>query len=232
MMAIFEQMMRCRDNDASVEKAIDRIVEVAGQFNGRNITEFLDAYKREMNQRDVSEARQILSFKRVAANNVQRRVIEVQEGKTTWYEFEKAILAAFVVEDLSRITRHVLMKWIEKKDKKMSASRVYDEFDQMFSRLPATDQVLLEEDKTLYFLKAVDMKDRRELGTLLEDDTEVNGLVTNWTAVKVACKKLNKRRQWLDGIDLAIEKTRPSKVVELPKQCILDEKKMMMTRGQ
>ena len=47
MMAIFEQMMKCRDNDASVEKAIDRIVEVAGQFNGRNITEFLDAYKRE-----------------------------------------------------------------------------------------------------------------------------------------------------------------------------------------
>ena len=73
MMEIFEKMMRCRDNDASVEKAIDRIVEVAGQFNGRNITEFLDAYKREMNQRDVSEARQILSFKRVVANNVQRR---------------------------------------------------------------------------------------------------------------------------------------------------------------
>ena len=43
MMTIFEEMMRCRDNDASVEKAIDRIVEVAGQFNGRNITEFLDA---------------------------------------------------------------------------------------------------------------------------------------------------------------------------------------------
>ena len=38
MMEIFEQMMKCRDNDASVEKAVDRIVEVAGQFNGRNIT--------------------------------------------------------------------------------------------------------------------------------------------------------------------------------------------------
>ena len=57
------------------------------------------------------------------------------------------MLAEFAKEDLSRMTRHVLMKWIEKKNKKMSASRVYDEFDQMFSRLPATDQVLLEEDK-------------------------------------------------------------------------------------
>ena len=42
----------------------------------------------------------------------------------------------------------------------MSTSRVYDEFDQMFSCLPATDQALLEEEKTLYFLKAVDMKDK------------------------------------------------------------------------
>ena len=51
----------------------------------------------------------------------------------------------FVSEDLSRMTRHVLMKWIVKKNKKMCASRVYNEFDQMFSRLPTTDQVLLEE---------------------------------------------------------------------------------------
>ena len=63
MMAIFEQMMRCRDNNASVEKAVEHIVEVAGQFNGRNITEFLDAYKKEMNQRNVAEACQISSFK-------------------------------------------------------------------------------------------------------------------------------------------------------------------------
>ena len=121
--------MRSRDNDASVEKAVNRVVEVEGQFDGRNITKFLDVYKREMNQRDVSEARQISSFKRVAANNVQRRVIELQERKTTWSEFERAILAEFAMEDLSRMTRHVLMKWIEKKNKKMSASRVYDEFD-------------------------------------------------------------------------------------------------------
>ena len=84
MMLIVEQMMRSRDNDASVEKAVDRVVELEGQFDGRNVTKFLDTYRREMNQRDVSEARQITSFKRVVANNVQRRVIELQE-----FEFEK-----------------------------------------------------------------------------------------------------------------------------------------------
>ena len=56
-----------------------------------------------------------------------------------WSDFEKVILAEFATEDLSRMTQHVLMKWIEKKNKKMSASRVYDEFDEMFSHLPATE---------------------------------------------------------------------------------------------
>ena len=91
------------------------------------------------------------------------------------------------------------------------------------------DQVLLEEDKTLYFLKAMDMKDRRELGTLLEDDTQANGLVADWVAVKQACNKIDKRHQWLDDIDLvrpSVEKSKPSKEVEMPKQRIQHEKKI------
>ena len=47
--------------------------------------------------------------------------------------------------------------------------------------------------------------------------------------MKLACNKLNKRRQWLDDIELvglSIEKTRPSKVVEPPKQRMLDGKKI------
>ena len=47
-------------------------------------------------------------------------------------EFETTLLLEFVTEDSSRMSRHILMKWIEKKNKKMTASRVYDEFDQMF----------------------------------------------------------------------------------------------------
>ena len=62
MMAIVDQMMRSWDNDVSVEKVVDRVVEIEGQFDGRNITKFLDAYKKEMNLRDVSKARQITSF--------------------------------------------------------------------------------------------------------------------------------------------------------------------------
>ena len=34
-------------------------------------------------------------------------------------EFEKTILAEFATEDSKRMTQHALMKWIEKKNKKM-----------------------------------------------------------------------------------------------------------------
>ena len=62
MMAIVEQMMQSQDKDAGVKEDVDRVIEIGGQFDGRNITKFLDAYKREMNQRDVSEACQISSL--------------------------------------------------------------------------------------------------------------------------------------------------------------------------
>ena len=46
MMPIVEQMMRSRDNDASVEKAVDRVVELEGQFDVRNVVVKIRHYVR------------------------------------------------------------------------------------------------------------------------------------------------------------------------------------------
>ena len=54
---------------------------------------------------------------------------------------------------------------------------------------------ILDGDKFLLFLKAVDAKDWRELGNFLEDETQPNGLVADWEAVKKACSRLDKCRQ-------------------------------------
>jgi hypothetical protein len=99
-----------------------------------------------------------------------------------------------MLDDASRMTRHALISWIEKKGKNSSVSGVYTEYDRMFDRLPSADQRLLDGDKVLLLLKAVDAKDRRELGSLLEDETQPNGLVANWAAMKKACNRLNKGR--------------------------------------
>jgi hypothetical protein len=38
----------------------------------------------------------------------------------------------------------------------------------------------------------VDTKDRRELGSLLEDEMQPNGLVADWATMKKACNYLDK----------------------------------------
>ena len=75
--AIVEHMMRARDNDANLDKAIDRTIEIAGHFVRRNITDFLATYQTEMQQRDVIEEKQISGFKRVVAIGLEGHIREI-----------------------------------------------------------------------------------------------------------------------------------------------------------
>ena len=111
-----------------------------------------------MQQRDVIEEKQISSFERVVAIGLQGRIREIQATQTTWVGFERALLAECMLEDASRMPRHKLMKWIEKKGKNMNAFEVYNDFDQMYNHLPSIDQMFLEGDKILYFLKGGECK--------------------------------------------------------------------------
>jgi hypothetical protein len=58
-------MLKERDREALIDKAVDRTVEIAGRFGGKNITDFLVTYRNEMQQRDVNDLKQISGFKRV-----------------------------------------------------------------------------------------------------------------------------------------------------------------------
>jgi hypothetical protein len=94
------------------------------------------------------------------------------------------------------------MNWIKKKGKTLCPSGVYAEFDRKYNRLLSADQRVLDGDSVLLFLKVVDTKDRRELGSLLEDEAQPNVLVADWAAVKKACNRLDKCRQWLEETDV------------------------------
>ena len=52
--------------------------------------------------------------------------------------------------------------------------------------------MFLEGDKVLFFLNTIDMNDRWELGSLLEDETQSNGLIVDWVAVRRACERFDK----------------------------------------
>jgi hypothetical protein len=77
MMQIVELMLKARDREALIDKAVDRTVQITGRFDGKNITKFLATYRNEMQQRDVQDQTQITSFKRVVEPQVRERIIEI-----------------------------------------------------------------------------------------------------------------------------------------------------------
>jgi hypothetical protein len=131
MMQIVQLMLKARDREALIDKAIDQTVQITCRFDGKNITKFLAMYRNEMQQRDVQDQTQIASFKRVVEPQVSEGIIEIQNAQPTWAEFEKALLAQYMLDDASRMTRHALISWIEKKGKNLSVSGVYTEYDRM-----------------------------------------------------------------------------------------------------
>jgi hypothetical protein len=183
-----------------------------------------------MHLRDVHDLKQISSFKRVVDPKIQERVVEIQNAHITWAEFEKALLEEYMLENASRMTQHTLMNWIEKKGKNLCVSGAYAKFDQMYNRLPSADQRFLDGDKVLLFLKAVDTKDQLELGSLLEDETQPNSIVSDWTTVKKACNRLDRRRQWLEETDVenvqAPRRKAPATTVPGKEMNGFDKKKM------
>jgi hypothetical protein len=65
----------------------------------------------------------------------------------------------------------------------------------------------------------VDVKYPCELGSLLEDQKQPNGLVADWATVKKACNRLDKRRQWFEETDAKTAQPQSwRKKVELFKQ--------------
>jgi dephospho-CoA kinase len=99
MVSVVEFMLKARDREALIDKAVDRTVEIAGRFGGKNITNFLATYRNEMQQRDVNDLKQISSFKRVVEPRIRERIMEIQNEHATWAEFEKALLVEYMLED-------------------------------------------------------------------------------------------------------------------------------------
>ena len=67
------------------------------------------------------------------------------------------------------------------------------EFEERFTCLLALDRTVLDTSRVLLFVKPVDVRDREQVGLLLEID---NGLTTDWVVVKRVCGRFNKRREW------------------------------------
>ena len=90
----------------------------------------------------------------------------------------------FAIEDSSKVTRREFEDWVETSDKGMQILDVFSAFENRFRRLSTRDQAILTPDKVIMFLRAVDIRDRKDLGVLLEDTTMESGFTEAWENVR------------------------------------------------
>ena len=99
------------------------------------------------------------------------------------------------LDDALRLLKRDFMEWVEFPDKGRNASVLLREFEERFARLSALDQTVLDTSRVLLFVKSVDIRDREQVGFLLEID---DGLTTNSAMVKRVCSRFDKQREWVD----------------------------------
>ena len=183
MARMMDQMLQARDNVAGLDIAINRIVDDNGCFEGKDVPWCLEPYKIEMRKKGIPMERQVASFSRIVTSSLYSRVLELQEANLEWSSFEQSLLEEYGFGGSSRMTKKDLMDWVDSTNKELNASAMLHEFEQRFDCLPALDQTILDSSKVLLFIKSVDVKDRRDLELLLEND---EGLISNWAALKRA----------------------------------------------
>ena len=69
------------------------------------------------------------------------------------------------------------------------------EFEERFAHLSELDRTVLDTSRVLLFIKSVDVRDRKQVGLLLETE---DGLTADWAVVKRVCGRFDKRREWVD----------------------------------
>ena len=67
------------------------------------------------------------------------------------------------------------MEWVETTEKGRNASVLPWEFEECFERLSALDRTVLDTSRVLLFVKSVDVRDREQVGLLLESDDGLTG---------------------------------------------------------
>jgi hypothetical protein len=185
MMVLLEQLLRGQQTMAGLEKSLDGVRTKAGLFNGQNITRFMRIYEDEMSFHGIPDVMKVTSFSRACSSSIHGQITTLQEGNTTWVAFKEAILNAFSLDDSTKVTRRGFEDWVASR-KSLSIMSVLAEFEERYNKLSTRDRTLLQPDKVMLFLQAVDIQDRKDLGLLLEDVEGTNALVNDWEQVTTA----------------------------------------------
>ena len=142
-----------------------------------------------MVMRDIPEDMRLAGFPRVAMPGIHAEVLEARAESRTWEEFEGRLLEKYGLDDALQLSKRDFMDWVETPEKGRNVSVLLWEFEERFARLSALDRTVLDTSRVLLFVKSVDLRDREQVGLLLETDY---GLTADWAVVKRVCGRFDK----------------------------------------
>ena len=194
MMMMFEKMLQEQREMSEITTVIQRLVQRNGQFGGKDLSCYLRDYKVEMLRYGISEKLQVISFNRVATDELQESIHKIQQQNPTWGSFEEALREAYDYERPKGRDRREFDEWVASEKTHQSATQAFLEFEHRFARLSVREQRLVGEDKVLMFVRSIDRKERMDIGIKLEDKDGANGLIEDWAEVKRVCRRHDEKR--------------------------------------
>ena len=77
MAVVVNRLVNARESTSGLDRAVDMVVDMTGRLNGKDVTNYLEAFKAKMLMRDVPEDTQLSAFTRVATPSIHAEVLEI-----------------------------------------------------------------------------------------------------------------------------------------------------------
>ena len=73
-----DRIVNSWEGTSTLDRAIEATVGMIGRFNGKDVTNYLQAYRAEMKMRDILEDRRLSGFRWVVTPSIHVEVLKVQ----------------------------------------------------------------------------------------------------------------------------------------------------------
>ena len=136
------QIIRERKEIEDAQCVVQRLVNASGQFDGANVSDYLDKYNNGMLQEDVGELTKLKYLSRVVSLVIHTQIKELQEAQTSWDIFQITLLKRVEDEDVTCASLHEFEKQVVLKKPYKSALASFRQFGRQFARLSNQDRRL------------------------------------------------------------------------------------------
>ena len=93
---------------SSLDRAIEETIDKIGRFSVKDATSYLEAYRSEMQMRNIPEDRRLTRFPRVVTPSIHTEMITIQAGYRDWADLAERVLEQYSYDDSLWLSRNDL----------------------------------------------------------------------------------------------------------------------------